>query len=100
MNPDDTCSAHIVNPEFGSSYWRKFAFCSDGSVVIGTGMTAAGAGWDVAHEVEKKEAYLTLPDVERLQLLVEGDLLDTDKIEAIRLMAKLIIKQQRQVNLI
>jgi hypothetical protein len=97
MNPNDW-KAHRVEPEFGTPYWRVFATCSDGNSVIGQGMTAVAAELDAKRAVEEKEAYLALPDIERLKILVEGKLLDTDKIEAIRIMAKLLIRYELQTS--
>ena len=95
MNPNDTCTVHLVTPDFGPPYWRKFAFCSDGQVVSGHGQTSEDAEWHCANSVKQREDYLALPDIERLQILAEGKLLDTDKIEAIRIMAKLIINNEK-----
>ena len=97
MNPNDW-KAHRVEPEFGTPYWRVFATCSDGNSVIGQGMTAVAAELDAKRAVEEKEAYLALPDIERLKILVEGKLLDTDKIEAMQIMAKLLIRYELQTS--
>lgn len=88
----DECKVHLVEPEYGAPYWRKFAFCSDGSVVIGQGSSPEDAEGDAAHEVALREEFLALPDVARLKILVAGDLLDTDQRAAIRIMAKLLIE--------
>jgi|ERR1017187_1047988 hypothetical protein len=92
MNPNDNCKVHLVEPEFGPPYYRKFAFCSDGNVVSGHGMTYDAAEMDAAREVQLRENYLALPDIERLKILMQGSLLDTDKQESIRIMAKLLIE--------
>jgi hypothetical protein len=94
-NPNDECKVHLVEPDFGAPYWRKFAFCSDGQVVSGHGLTAEDAEWHCAHTLKEREDYLALPDIERLTILVQGDLLDTDKKEAIRIIAKLIINHEK-----
>jgi hypothetical protein len=89
--PEDN-KAHLVEPEYGSPYWRKFATCSDGSVVSGHGSTAEDAEEDAAHEVFLREEFLALPDIWKLKILVAGNLMDTDQRAAIRIMAKLLIE--------
>jgi hypothetical protein len=91
MNPNDS-KAHLVEPEYGAPYWRKFATCSDGSVVIGQGSNAEDAETDAGHEAALREEFLALPDVDKLKILVAGKLLYTDQIAAIRIMAKLLIQ--------
>jgi hypothetical protein len=91
-------AAHFMTPDVDCGgcgipgYWRDFAQCSDGTYVIGTGATAEEAESKAVQRVQERETYLQLPDVERLRMLVKGDLLDTDQREAIRLLAKLLIE--------
>lgn len=91
MNPNDW-KPHLVEPEYGAPYWRVFATCSDGSVVIGQGSNGEDATEDAKHEVALKEEFLALPDIAKLKILTAGKLLDTDKIAAMRIMAKLLIE--------
>ncbi len=95
-NPNDICRTHCITTDYGPPYYRKFAFCSDGSVVLGTGPTPESAEEVTLKEMRKREEFLALPDIERLKVLVAGDLQDTDKKDAIRIMAKMLIKKHEK----
>ena len=98
-NPNDTCKVHRVQSDDGPSYYRKFAFCSDGQVVSGHGQTAKDAEWHCAHTLKEREDYLALSDIDRLRILVEGDMLCIDHVAASRIIAKILINNAENLKL-
>lgn len=86
MKPDTDC---MGNPTPG--YWRCFEDCSDGTVVIGTGQTEDEATIDATIKRNGQEVYLSLPSIERLKILLAGDLLSTASKEALKILGKLVI---------
>lgn len=86
MKPDEDC---MGNPTPG--YWRCFETCSDGSVVIGAGQSEDEATLDATIKRNDHEAYLRLPSIERLKILLAGDLLSTASKEALKIIGNLVI---------
>lgn len=86
MKPDEDC---MGNPTPG--YWRCFETCSDGCTVIGTGQTEDEALLDATIKRNYQEDYLRLPSIERLKILLAGDLLSTASKEALKIIGKLVI---------
>lgn len=82
MKADDDC---IVG------YWRCFGTCSDGRVVIGFGKDEGEALCSAQEKIDEREKYLRMPDVDRLKILLDGDLLSTEAKEAMQIMGKLVL---------
>lgn len=81
------------NGNYHSGTYRVFAQCSDGYTVVGYGDTEAKCLADAQSWLDKREEYLRKSDREKLEILVSGDLLDSDKKEAIRIIAKIILNK-------
>lgn len=95
IKPDVDC---MNNPTPG--YWRCSLHCSDGRVVIGCGPTQDDAIVQATLDKQivqatldkqKREDYLDLPEVDRLKILLQGNLLSTEATEAVRIIGSLVI---------
>lgn len=86
MKADEDC---MGNPTRG--YWRCFGHCSDGSSVIGTGATEDDAVIAATLAQQEREKYLALPPIDRLKILLDGDLLSTESKEAVKIIGRLVI---------
>lgn len=86
IKPDVDC---MNNPTSG--YWRCSLHCSDGRVVIGYGPTQDDAIVQATLDKQKREDYLDLPEVDRLKILLQGNLLSTEATEAVRIIGSLVI---------
>lgn len=86
MKADEDC---MGNPTTG--YWRCFATCSDGRSVVGTGATEDDAVIAATLAQQEREKYLVLPPIDRLKILLDGDLLSTESKEAMKIIGRLVI---------
>jgi hypothetical protein len=73
-----------------SGYYLTSLMCSDGRLVYGQGFTAGGSEIEATLKLNEREKFLALPPVDKLKKLGEGDLLDSDKKDAIRLLIEVV----------
>lgn len=93
----ETEEPHIVradNMGEPTTYWRQFRHTSDGCCVIGTGHTKQQAMDDAEKNFIAYEAFLSLPDVHRLDAIVAQPMHDKERDIAIRILAKLIMEMR------
>lgn len=89
MEPNEDCMGYCV-----SGYWRQFLECSDGRIVIGSGMRPADATNDAMEKRKKVEELLALPLREQLRELTSPDKSSLDIDGCVRLMARILLEQK------
>lgn len=87
MAPDADCMGNPIK-----AHWRQFLRCSDGEFVVGCGDTAKEAADRATLRREKYEGNMRMSPEDRLKILFEGDLGDTDQKKAIRLLIDVVLQ--------
>jgi hypothetical protein len=99
---------HYVYPDVDAGgrnvpgYWRTFAWCKDGTVVIGNGDTPEESKQEALKRREGKHAFLDCSPRERLKrILAErpapDDLLSSEATHAIRAIAEILLEDEKAI---
>ena len=91
--PHLVTSDNMGNPH---TYWRQFRRVSDGSYITAVGATQEQAIEDAAITLGKREEYLALSPLTRLQILINQDyLLQREITEAIKIIGYILINERQ-----